>query len=105
MTDRAYVRGSDFGSHPLAVLISHEGADLDELAKKFHAAPQDRRPLLLHPYLPGRPALDWTLHRLPRPLPILPLLIRTGQYVHTPGGPDPGAPSLLAALVRALGKA
>jgi hypothetical protein len=101
-TDRVFLRGPDFGSLPLAVLIGHESADLRELAKKFHAAPDDRRPLLMHPYLPGRPVLDWTSHQLPRPVPILPLLIRTGHYVHTPGGQDPSARSLLVALARAL---
>ncbi len=104
MTDRAYLRGPDLRSHPLGVLVGHEGADLGELADKYHEAPQERRPLLLHPYLPGRPALDLTPYRLPRPVPILPLLIRTGYYMHLPGGPEPSVRSLLMALARALGK-
>jgi hypothetical protein len=103
MTDRAYVGGRESGFRPLAVLVGHEGAPLEELARKYHEEPQDRRPLLLHPYLPGRPALDLTPYRLPRPLPILPLLIRTGHYVHQPGGPEPDSRSLLVALADALG--
>jgi hypothetical protein len=104
MTDRAYVGSRDPGHRPLGVLIGHGGVDLDELARRWHDQPPQQRPLLMHPYLPGRPVLDVTPYRLPRPVPILPLVIRAGHYVHRPGGPDPSPRSLLAALARALGK-
>ena len=104
LTQRAYVCGADGGLHPLGVLVGHDAAGLDQLAEKYHGVSPERRPLLLHPYLPGGPALDVTGYQLPRPAPILPLLIRTGRYVHRPGGPDPSARSLLVALGSALGK-
>ena len=104
MTEQAYVRCPDLGLHPLGVLVGHASADLTGLAEKYHRAPPERRPLLLHPYLPGQPARDFVSCELPRPLPMLPLLIRTGQYVHRPGGPEPDAGWLLVALARALKK-
>ena len=104
LTDLDYVRGLDAGFDALAVLIGHESACLNELAAKYHAAAHERRPLLVHPYLPGRPALDLTAVGLPRPVPILPLLIRTGRYVHRPGAADPDPRTLLRALAAALGK-
>jgi hypothetical protein len=48
--------------------------------------------------------VDFLAAGLPRPLPILPLLIRTGCYVHQPGGPEPSLQALLVALAQALGK-
>ena len=63
-----------------------------------------RRPLLLHAYLPACPARDFLAHGLPRPLPILPLLIRRARYVHRPGGPYPSDSALLVALAEALDK-
>jgi hypothetical protein len=104
MSDRVYIERGDLGLRPLAVLIGHAAVDLAGLAARFQAAASDRRPLLLHPYLPGRTTPDFQALGLPRPLPLLPLLIRTGQYVHQPGGPEWDVCRLLAALGRALGK-
>jgi len=104
MTVRAYLRSPPLGTRRVGVLIGHGNEDLSPLASKYLATEKDRRPLLLHPYLPGRPVFDWTSLGLPRPVPILPLLIRTGQYVHSPGGPDPDERLLLLALGRALEK-
>jgi hypothetical protein len=104
MGQAAYVRGGDRGWRPLAVLAGHEDLDLPGLAARFLQTPEERRPLLVHPYLPGLTPLDFVAHGLPRPLPLLPLLIRTGQYVHHPGGPVPSTEMLLVATARALGK-
>jgi len=41
---------------------------------------------------------------LPRPVPILPLLIRKGKYTHRPGGPHPTTTELLLLLAAALDK-
>lgn len=102
-SDRAYAACGGRQAGPAAVLIGCD-ADLSALARLYLTAPEQRRPLLMHPYLPGRPAIDFPAHGLPRPLPLLPLLIRTGQYVHQPGGPLPDMPTLLAALARAIAK-
>jgi hypothetical protein len=104
MTDRTYAARGDLGLEPLGVLIGSQGPDLDALSSRFLATADARRPLLLHAYLPGTPMLDFVSHELPRPLPILPLLIRAGKYVHQPGGPDPTSAVLLASLAEVLGK-
>ena len=104
MTDRAYLGCGDLGLEPLGVLIDSEGPDLDVLSRRFLGTPDARRPLLLHAYLPAAPRLDFVSRGLPRPLPVLPLLIRTGKYVHRPGGPAPTPAALLASLAEALGK-
>jgi hypothetical protein len=103
LTDRVYAAVGDLGLRPLAVLIGHEEVNLPGLAARFRHASAERRPLLLHPYLPSQPVLDFTAAGLPRPLPILPLLIRTGRYVHQPGGPPPATRALLIAAAHALG--
>ena len=41
---------------------------------------------------------------MPRPAPILPLLIRSGLYVHQPGGENPDTLELLAMVAAALRK-
>jgi hypothetical protein len=104
MTDRTYVARGDLGLEPLGVLVGHEGPDLDALSRRFFGTPEARRPLLLHAYLPESPKLDFVSRGLPRPLPVLPLLIRTGKYTHRPGGPAPTAAALLAVLAEAIGK-
>lgn len=104
MTGRAYLARGDLGMEPLGVLIESEGIDLETLSKRFLSTPAARRPVLLQAYLPRAPMLDFVGHGLPRPLPILPLLIRTGKYVHRPGGPEPAPKALLAALAEALRK-
>jgi len=104
MTDRTYLARGDLGLDPLGVLIGSEGRDLDALSKRFAGTPAARRPLLLHAYLPRAPMLDFISHGLPRPLPILPLLIRAGKYVHHPGGPEPIPAALLASLAEACGE-
>lgn len=104
MAGRAYLAHGDLGLHPLGVLVESVGTDLESLSQRLLHTPAARRPVLLHAYLPRAPMLDFVGHGLPRPLPILPLLIRTGKYVHQPGGPEPSPKALLAALAEALGK-
>lgn len=102
MTDRTYARYGELGIRPLGVLIDQVGADQEALAARYLATSEDRRPLLLHAYLPALPSLDFVRYGLPRPVPLLPLLIRTGKYVHPPGGPYPDPMSLLSALAEAI---
>ncbi len=87
---------------PTAVLI--EGGELPRLAARYLAVPAERRPLLMHAFLPRAPMLDFVSFGLPRPAPILPLLIRSGLYVHQPGGEDPDTLELLAMVAAALRK-
>ncbi len=104
MDDRAYATHGDLGLEPLGVLLGHPAPDLEAVAQRFLGTEQARRPLLLHAYLPGCPSLDFLAHGLPRPLAILPLLIRAGKYVHQPGGPYPNAATLLVSLAESLAR-
>ncbi|MDY0170638.1 MAG: hypothetical protein RBS80_29120 [Thermoguttaceae bacterium] len=90
--------------NPSAVLIEHDASVLQGGAARFLATAIADRPLLIHPFLPGLPPLDFVACGLPRPVPILPLLIRAGLYVHRPGGPQPEPRQWLTLLVKALRK-
>jgi hypothetical protein len=68
-----------------AILLGDNDNMIRVVAALWSALPQNERPLLLHAYLPRSDDIDFLSLGLPRPLPILPLLIRTGVYVHTPG--------------------
>jgi len=103
-TDNTYANRERCPVDPVAVLIGHDAANLTALATRFLATSPGRRPLLLHPYLPRMPILDFVSLELPRPIPILPLLIRCGLYVHQPSGANPGPVELLFLLALALQK-
>ena len=104
-TGRAYAEPGFLEEEPRAVLLGHEVESLSAVAARWLAVPLPLRPLLLHPYLPRLTTVDFQAHRLPRPLPLVPLLIRKGLYVHRTGGPYPSPVELLRMLAAALGKA
>jgi hypothetical protein len=104
VSDTVYNVRQQCPTEPLAVLIGCPPADLAATAARYNAAPPNRRPLLLHAYLPGVPMVDFLSAGLPRPVPILPLLIRKGRYTHRPGGPHPTTDEFLALLTGTLDK-
>ena len=108
VTGVTYATGDVFAGDPLAVLIGDgpEPALLDAIAARFNATPPERRPLLMYAYLPGdlRDAPAFARHGLPRPAPILPLLIRAGLYRHAPGEPYPTTGVFAVLVAAALGK-
>jgi len=103
-TDRGYLGQSSTGHPPHGVLVGHADPDLSGVAGRWLTTPPRERPVLLHTYLPAAEPLDFVSHGLPRPLPVLPLLIRKGLYTHCPGGPHPGAAEFLALLAKASDK-
>lgn len=100
LTDADYV--GDPHAEPVAVLIG-ESADLAAMAQRYHHTPPECRPLLMHAYFPNAPKFDFVSAGLPRPMPILPLLIRRQLYVHRPGAERPPTEDLLELVNRALG--
>jgi hypothetical protein len=103
MTDRTYVSsGQTSRRGPEGVLIYQSSEVLPKLAERFKASPPSRRPLLMHTFLPGSPPLDFVAAGLPRPVPVLPLLLRTGVYVHRPFHAPPTADEFLAMFRDAL---
>jgi hypothetical protein len=103
-TDAAYNDRQCCPAEPMGVLIGCPPADLTATAARYLATPPAERPLLMHAYLPASPLVDFISAGLPRPVPILPLLIRKNKYVHRPGGPYPTTEELLALLAVTLEK-
>lgn len=104
MTDADYVSPAAAGTAPLAVMLSPTPTHLISLAKRFDQTEPVKRPLLMHAYLPGVPSLPFAAFGIPRPVPILPWLIRQGQYCHRPGGPRPSTQDFLQMLVASFRK-
>jgi hypothetical protein len=107
VVDPTYAWRDVYDGEPAAVMIGDESRVLGDVAKRFHVAPPERRPLLMYSYLPAllreRP-LDFGSLKLPRPVPIMPPLVRTKMYQHVPGGCYPTSGVLLALTMAALGK-
>lgn len=89
VTDPTYATRDVFGGEPLGVLIGDRPGNLETVSERFNDTDPKQRPLLMHMFLPGCPLIDFVSLGLPRPIPILPLLIRSGLYVHRPGQPYP----------------
>jgi hypothetical protein len=96
---RAIVTGAIYASRdaladePLAVMLDDRPDDgqLLAIARRFNETAAQRRPLLMCAYLPshGVNPANFPAYGLPRPVPILPLLIRARHYNQKPGAPSP----------------
>jgi len=104
VVDPTYALRDTFDGEPLAVLFGDGATELEKAAQRFHQTPPDRRPLLMHMYLHRHEPAPFAAHNLPRPAPILPILIRAGLYTHNPHGPYPTSGVFLVLLAAALGK-
>jgi len=104
VTDPTYATQDVYAPQPRGVLIGDHPNQLEAVAKRFHATPADQRPLLMHAFLPGIPMYPFKDFDLPRPVPILPLLVRAGLYQHEPGGPYPTTGVFALLLAAALEK-
>jgi hypothetical protein len=105
VSDTAYNDRHRCPNEPSAVLFDSPPADLHATASRYADTPVAHRPLLMYAYLPRVPFVDFVSAGLPRPVPILPLLIRLGVYIHQPGGPLATAEQMLTLLTAALDKA
>ncbi|MCE9591209.1 MAG: hypothetical protein K8S99_11870 [Planctomycetes bacterium] len=107
VADPTYAMKDVFADEPRAVLLGDRSLVLPRVAERFNATPAAKRPLLMHMFLPTllrEEATPFVSLGLPRPVPILPLLIREGLYKHNPGGVYPTTGTFLAMLAVALGK-
>lgn len=84
------------------VLLEHDPDILAAVARRYLSSKD--RPLLMHTYLPKRPFLNFDANGLPRAVPILPLLIRSGLYTHDAGAEVPGVYAFAVLLAGALQK-
>ena len=104
VTDEVYNDRQRCPVEPRGVVVGFPPADLSLTAARYHAAPAADRPLLLHAFFPSATPVDFVSLRLPRPVPILPLLIRKQVYAHQPGGPHPSTAAQRDLLQEALSK-
>jgi hypothetical protein len=104
VTDRTYADRQACPAEPRGVLIGCPPTDLEAAAARYLALPEAQRPLLVCAYLPSSAPVDFVSLGLPRPVPILPLLIRKQVYTHEPGGPHPSAESQKDLLLEAFAK-
>ncbi|MEX0611691.1 MAG: hypothetical protein WD229_06195, partial [Pirellulales bacterium] len=102
VSGRRYAAGDCPLDHVRGVLLEHDPGLLPAVAERFHST--ERRPLLMHCYLPGEPMLNFAQHRLPRAVPILPLLIRSGVYTHQSQRRHPSTCLFAVLLAAALQK-
>jgi hypothetical protein len=104
VADPTYALRDVFDGEPLGVLIGDRPGNLKQVAERFNATPPDRRPLLMHMFLPGNPMIDFVSENLPRPVSIMPLLIHAGLYTHRPRQAYPTSGTFAMMLAVALEK-
>ncbi len=104
VTDPTYATHDVYEGEPLGVLIGDRSTQLEAVSERFNKTDPDHRPLLMHMFLPGCPMIDFVSVGLPRPVPILPLLIRHGLYTHQSGLPYPTTGVFALMLAVALSK-
>ena len=104
VTGALYARPDSYPQNPSGVLLGSDEATLERVGQRFRQARDDTRPLLLHAYWPAGPRADFRRHGLPRPLPVLPRLIRAGLYTHIPGAALPTPEVLLVLIAVSIGK-
>lgn len=104
VTDPTYATQDVYQPQPRGVLVGDRSRSLEKVAARFNATPPAERPLLMHMYLPGVPMIPFADFGLPRPVPILPLLVREGLYRHEPHAPYPTTGVFALLLAAALGK-
>ena len=104
VTGRRYAAGDIPDELLRGVLVDHDQALVPEIAKRFVATPASYRPLLMHGFLPDAAVLNFVELSLPRPTPILPMLIRSCLYNHRPQASCPSTYVFAVLLSAALNK-
>lgn len=103
-TGRAYLLAAERRPQPRAVVLGHEALDWQQFSQRWNSVPRETRPLLLHPFLPAASPIPFPKFGLPRPLPLLPILIRTRVYTHEAEGARPSTEEFAKLLKLALEK-
>ena len=104
VTDRAYLKLDSNGPEPRCIVLGYDLFTLEQVAKRWLAKAHADRPTLLHSFLPAIAPISFLTLGLPRPRPILPILIQEGLYVHDPAGTPPSTGTLVVLLAKALAK-
>ena len=98
-----FLESSLTDSHRSAVVLNYSPDESQLIASKYHSLPAARRPLLLSTYLPNSHQ-DAVKYGLPRPTPLVPLLIRCECYAHQPNELPPSPTAFANSLAMALVK-
>jgi hypothetical protein len=104
VADPTYAFRDVYMGDPFAVLIGNLSTALPQTAERFLKTSPEERPLLLYTYLPCAPPLDFAAYNLPEPVPILPLLRKSGLYEYEPDVPYPTSGIFLTLLAAAFDK-
>jgi len=104
VTASAYAAGESWWVTPDLILVNSPPDDhlLSALSRRFQLEPPAKRPTLAYAFLPSVEPVPFESFGLPRPIPILPALIRMGLYTHVPNGPYPTTGVFLALLAAAV---
>lgn len=102
VTGSAYAAGEQWWKSPDLILINSppDNPLIQAIADRYATAAP--KPLLTYAYLPSVPPVPFPSFGLPRPIPILPALIRAGLYTHNPKGPYPTTGVFLTLLAAAV---
>jgi hypothetical protein len=101
-TDSAFLKLDPGGPVPRCVLLGCAAATLQQVAELWKDGSRREQPILLHSYLPTVNPVPFVEFGLPRPVPILPVLIRKGIYNHRPGMPHPSTNAFALMLALAF---
>ena len=101
VTDSSYADGAEISS-PAAVIMGENEAIIRRAASLYLRARANDRPLLLHAYFPRGVSIDFTALGLPRPAPLLPILLRAAVYEHVSGALHPSIDQQRDLLVAAV---
>jgi hypothetical protein len=98
-----YMAGELSQGAAYCVVVDDDLSPSDALELARRAQSSRGRTLLVRAYWPQhlRQTASRAPDALPRPFPLLPLLIRRGLYQHVPGGEPPGTHELIALLKQA----
>ena len=104
MTDKQWLTAPD-PVQARAIVLGDDAQVLSEVAARWRATLGEHQPLLLHAYFPRAASPDFAGVEIPRPVPLLPVLIRAAVYTHAPGADHPSVDEqaeLVAAAIRLL---
>ena len=101
LTDQSYADGAE-ARPPAAVVLGEDELLIRRVAERYLATPPGDRPALLHAYFPRGASIDFLAHGLPRPIALLPILIRAGVYEHVPGAAHPDVARQRERLIAAV---
>lgn len=102
ITGPTYAQRDVFAGEPVGVLVGTPPDQVDAIARRYHATPSDRRPVLMYAFLPVVPPFDFAAFGLD-PISILPALTAAGLY-EAGSWPYPTSGVFLLLLAAAIGK-